>query len=226
MLLENFFVNKFSYMKNILLVDDHAIIRTGLKLYIETIIPFSVIDEASDGDTAFEKIKKKDYDLLIMDVNMPGTDSFGLISNIIAIKPDSKILMVSMNAEEIYAKRYLKLGAKGYISKDAPETEIKTAINTVLNNKKYISSSLSQTLTEEAIGNKSPNPFDSLSPQEFKIIQFIMRGESVSEISQKLNLHTSTIGTHKARIFKKLNCKNIVDLRELAKVYQIISAGS
>ena len=226
MLLENFFVNKFSYMKNILLVDDHAIIRTGLKLYIETIIPFSVIDEASDGDTAFEKIKKKDYDLLIMDVNMPGTDSFGLISNITAIKPDSKILMISMNAEEIYAKRYLRLGAKGYISKDASETEIKTAIDTVLNNKKYISSSLSQALTEEAIGNKSPNPFDSLSPQEFKIIQFIMKGESVSEISQKLNLHTSTIGTHKARIFKKLNCKNIVDLRELARVYQIIPAGS
>ena len=213
-------------MKNILLVDDHAIIRTGLKIYIETIIPFSIIDEASGGDAAFEKIKKKDYDLLIMDVNMPGTDSFGLVSNTIAIKPASKILMISMNAEEIYAKKYLKIGAKGYISKDAPETEIKIAIDTVLNNKRYISSSLSQALTEEALGNKPSNPFDSLSPQEFKIIQFIIKGESVGEISKKLNLHTSTIGTHKARIFKKLNCKNIVDIHALAKVYQIIPSGS
>ena len=212
-------------MNNILLVDDHAIIRAGLKIYIETIIPFSIIDEASDGDAAFEKIKKQDYDLLIMDVNMPGTDSFGLVSNIIAIKPGSKILMISMNAEEIYAKKYLKLGAKGYISKDAPESEIKTAIDTVLNNKRYISSSLSQALTEEALGNKSTNPFDNLSPQEFKIIQFIIRGESVSDISQKLNLHTSTVGTHKARIFKKLNCKNIVDINALARVYRIIPPG-
>lgn len=209
-------------MNNILLVDDHAIIRAGLKIYIENIIPFSIIDEASTGDIAFEKIKKKDYDLLIMDVNMPGTDSFGLVSNVMAIKPSSKILMISMNAEEIYAKKYLKLGAKGYISKDAPETEIKAAIDTVLNNKRYISSSLSQVLTEEALGNKSPNPFDSLSTQEFKILQFIIRGESVGDISQKLNLHTSTIGTHKAIIFKKLNCKNIVDIHALAKVYKII----
>ena len=212
-------------MTNILLVDDHAIIRTGLNIYIKTIIPFAVIDDASDGDTAFEKIKKNDYDLLILDVNMPGTDSFGLINNIMAIKPDSKILMISMNAEEIYAKKYLKLGAKGYISKDAPEAEIKTAIETVLNNKRYISSSLSQAFTEEALGNKSTNPFDRLSPQEFKIILFIIKGESVGEISQKLNLHTSTIGTHKARIFKKLNCKNIVDIHALAKVYNIIPPG-
>lgn len=213
-------------MKNILLADDHAIIRTGLKIYIETIIPFSIIDEAPDGDIAFEKIKKKDYDLLIIDVNMPGTDSFGLISNIMTIKPSSKILMISMHAEEIYAKKYLRLGAKGYISKDAPEAEIKTAIDTVLNDKRYISASLSQALAEEALGNKAPNPFDSLSPQEFKIIQHIIKGESVGEISQKLNLHTSTIGTHKARIFKKLNCKNIVDIYALAKVYHVIPPGA
>ncbi|MEO6220493.1 MAG: response regulator transcription factor [Ginsengibacter sp.] len=212
-------------MKNILLIDDHAIIRSGLKIYIETIIPFAIIDEASNGDMAFEKIKKIDHDLVIMDVNMPGTDSFGLVSNIIALKSDAKILMISMNAEEIYAKKYLKLGAKGYISKVASEEEIKVAIETVLQNKRYISSSLSQSLTEDALGNKPINPFDRLSPQEFKIIQYIIRGESVGEISNKLNLHTSTIGTHKARIFKKLNCNNIVDINTLAKVHHLVSSG-
>ncbi|MEO8110360.1 MAG: response regulator transcription factor [Ginsengibacter sp.] len=212
-------------MKNILLVDDHVIIRAGLKMFIEGLIPLSVIEEAPDGDTAFEKIKQKDYDLLILDVNMPGTDSFGLVSNIMAIKPESKILMLSMNAEEIYAKKYLMLGAQGYVGKDAPEVEIKKAIETILNDKRYISNSLSRSLTEEALGNKSFNPFDRLSPQEFKIIQYLMRGESVSEISEKLNLHTSTIGTHKARIFKKLNCKNIVDINSLAKIHNVIPPG-
>ncbi len=194
-------------------------------MFIEGLIPLSVIEEAPDGDTAFEKIKQKDYDLLILDVNMPGTDSFGLVSNIMAIKPESKILMLSMNAEEIYAKKYLMLGAQGYVGKDAPETEIKKAIETILNDKRYISNSLSRSLTEEALGNKSFNPFDSLSPQEFKIIQYLMRGESVSEISEKLNLHTSTIGTHKARIFKKLNCKNIVDINSLARIHNVIPQG-
>ncbi len=212
-------------MKNILLVDDHVIIRAGLKMFIEGLIPFSKIDEASDGNVAFEKIREKDYDLLILDVNMPGTDSFGLVSNIIAAKPDAKILMLSMNAEELYAKKYLMLGAKGYVGKDAPESEIKEAIEIILNDKRYISTSLRESLAEEALGNKSFNPFDRLSPQEFKIIQYIIKGESVSEISEKLNLHTSTIGTHKARIFKKLNCKNIIDINMLAKIHNVIPPG-
>ncbi len=210
-------------MQNILLVDDHAIIRSGLKIYIETIIPFSVIDEAANGDVAYEKIKNNEYDLVIMDVNMPGTDSFGLVSNIIALKPASKILMISMNAENIYAKKYLQLGAMGYIGKEAPEEEIKTAIETVLANRRYTSPSLSRSLTEDALGNVPVNPFDRLSHQEFKIIQFLIRGETVSEISKKLHLHTSTIGTHKSRIFKKLNCKNIVDINTLARVHNIIN---
>ncbi|CAN5215341.1 UvrY/SirA/GacA family response regulator transcription factor [soil metagenome] len=213
-------------MKSILLVDDHVIIRRGLKIFISTIISFAEVDEAEGGDVAFQKIKKHDYDLLILDVNMPGTDSFGLVENILVVKPTSKILMLSMNPEEIYAKKYLKLGAMGYIGKDAPEEEIKSAIETVLNGKRYISASLSQVLAEQAIGRGLDNPFEKLSPQEFKIIQYMMKGDSVSEISNKLHLHTSTIGTHKARIFKKLNCKNVVDLNALARVHNILPSST
>lgn len=213
-------------MKSILLVDDHVIIRRGLKIFISTIISFAEVDEAEGGDVAFQKIKKHDYDLLILDVNMPGTDSFGLVENILVVKPASKILMLSMNPEEIYAKKYLKLGAMGYIGKDAPEEEIKSAIETVLNGKRYISASLSQVLAEQAIGRGLDNPFEKLSPQEFKIIQYMMKGDSVSEISNKLHLHTSTIGTHKARIFKKLNCKNVVDLNALARVHNILPSST
>jgi DNA-binding NarL/FixJ family response regulator len=213
-------------MKSILLVDDHVIIRQGLKIFISNIISFAEVDEAEGGDVAFQKIKKHDYDLLILDVNMPGTDSFGLVENILVVKPTSKILMLSMNPEEIYAKKYLKLGAMGYIGKDAPEEEIKSAIETVLNGKRYISASLSQVLAEQAIGRGLDNPFEKLSPQEFKIIQYMMKGDSVSEISNKLHLHTSTIGTHKARIFKKLNCKNVVDLNALARVHNILPSST
>jgi two-component system, NarL family, invasion response regulator UvrY len=209
-------------MTKILLTDDHAIIRAGLKILIEKTVPHSIIDEAWDGDSAFEKIKKNEYNLIMLDVTMPDTDSFGLVSNILAFKPDSRILMFSMNAEDIYAKKYLHLGAKGYVCKDSPEDEIKKAIYTVLDGKKYMSATLSEMLMEDALGGKSSNPFESLTPREFEIVNHLVRGESVSEISHKLNLHTSTIGTHKARIFEKLGCSNIVDLNSLAKVHHIL----
>jgi two-component system, NarL family, invasion response regulator UvrY len=209
-------------MTKILLTDDHAIIRQGLKILIEKIVSHCEIDEAWDGDSAFQKIKKNDYDLIILDVTMPDTDSFGLVGNIISLKPKSKILMFSMNAEEIYAKKYLQLGAKGYVPKDSPEEEIKRAISLVLDNKKYMSAALSESLMEDALGSKSSNPFDSLSDREFEIATHLVKGETVSGISNKLNLHTSTVGTHKARIFEKLGCNNLVDLNALAKVHRFL----
>ena len=209
-------------MANLLLADDHFIIRTGLKLIIEKFLPHCKIDEADDGDSSFEKIKENNYDLLILDVNMPNTDSFALVSKILALKPEIKILMFSMNDEEVYAKRYLKMGVMGYLKKDEPEAEIKKAITTVLNNKKYISPGLSQILIEDLHSNNPENPFDRLSPREFEIVRHLIRGESVAEICQKLTLHSSTVGTHKARIFEKLKCSNIIDLNALAKVHNII----
>lgn len=153
---------------------------------------------------------------------MPGTDSFGLVTNIIAFKPKANILMFSVNAEEIYGKKYLQLGAKGYLSKTSSEEEIKKALNNVINGKRYISTELSHAFTEEALGKKSENPFDNLSPREFEIIRYVIRGDSLAEICHKLNLQSSTVGTHKARIFEKLNCRNIIDINALAKVYNII----
>ncbi|MDB5199313.1 MAG: DNA-binding response regulator [Chitinophagaceae bacterium] len=210
-------------MANILLADDHEIIRSGLKIFIEHHMPHAVIDEAWDGNSAFEKIKEKDYQLIILDVNMPHTDSFGLVSNIIALRPEANILMFSMNAEDIYAKKYLQLGVKGYLSKASSEAEIRNAIDNVINAKKYISPELMQMLTEEALGKRSNNPFDDLSPREFEIVMHLIRGESISEICQALTLHSSTVGTFKARIFQKLHCTNIIDLLAMAKAYNIIS---
>ena len=210
-------------MINILLADDHSIVRTGLKIFIEKLIPHSIIDEAWDGASAYEKIKEADYALIILDANMPETDAFQLVSSILAVKPDSKILMFTMNAEEVYAKKFLQIGAKGFLNKGSSETEIVNAIEHVLDNKKYISPTLNQQLTEEAIKGKANNPFDNLAPREFEIVQHLIKGESVAEISAKLNLHSSTIGTNKTRIFAKLHCKNIIDINLLAKVHKVIS---
>jgi DNA-binding NarL/FixJ family response regulator len=210
-------------MPQLLLVDDHSIVRAGLKLLIEDFLPHTIIHEAEDGDSAFRQIKQHDYDLVIMDVNMPHTDSIGTLQSILSFKPAIKIIIFSMNSEDVYAKRYLKIGAMGYVRKDAPNEEIKKAISTVLNHKRYISPQLNEKLlTELHSSNKSGNPFDNLSPREFEIVQHLAHGDSVAEISNKLNLHTSTVGTHKARIFEKLKCNNIIELTHLAKVHDVV----
>jgi len=211
-------------MATILLADDHAVVREGLKTLIQNIIPHSVIEEAQDGASAFKKITRNNYALIILDINMPATDSFGLVSNILAAKPKSKILIFSMNSEQIFAKKFLNLGALGYLSKYASEDEFRLAIENVMSNKRYLSPSFRRALTESALG-KNPNnqnPFDLLSPRELEIIRHLIKGESVSQIGSCLNLHTSTIGTHKEKIFAKLCCNNIVEMNSLAAMHNFV----
>lgn len=210
-------------MPHFLVVDDHAIVRSGLILLIKDFMSHAEIDEAYDGDSAFKKIKQNNYDLIIMDVNMPNTDSFGLLNSTLSFKPSTKIIIFSMNAEDLYAKRYLKMGAMGYLRKDTPGDEIQKAISSVLNNKKYISAELSEILLLDLRDKKHlENPFDKLSPREFELVQHLSRGESVAQISQTLNLHKSTVGTHKARIFEKLQCTNVIELNKLAEIHNVI----
>ena len=210
-------------MPDILLVDDHLIIITGLKTVINNFLGDCKTDVVHDGDSAFEKIMRKNYDLIIMDVSLPNTDSLQMVSNILAMKPAAKILMFSMNPEELFAKRYLKMGAMGYLNKDASLNEIKYAVESALKNNKYISPTLKRRLAMDVIDDRChENEFDKLSPREFEIVQHLIHGDSVSEISRNLNLHTSTIGTHKARIFEKLQCHNVIELATMAKVHNII----
>lgn len=208
-------------MKRFLLVDDHNVVRSGIKgLLIELFKP-SEIFEASDGETAVENLKRYRYDLIMMDIQMPRTDTLGLMEYIHIKYPDAKVLVFSMSAETIYARRFLKAGAKGFLSKDAPLEEIKKAISLVLNNRKYISDTLATLLAEESITDKPNNPFNQLSPREFEIVSLLLSGQTISEISKVLNLQVSTIGTHKSRLFDKLKVSNILELKDLANSYHL-----
>ena len=210
-------------MNRILLADDHEIIRSGLKLFINKFVPHAIIDEASNGDSTLQLIAENEYELIILDVTMPDTNSFGLVSSIITIKPDARILMFSMNAEEVYAKRYLQLGAKGYLCKNASFEELGNGINAVLNNGRYIGPVLDQLLTEEALGiKKTSNPFERLSKRELEIVQHIINGASLAVMCKIFNLQPSTVSTYKTRILGKLNCKNTIEVNQLARMFNII----
>jgi len=208
-------------VKKFLLVDDHTVVRSGVKLLLSEIFKPCEVHEACDGDTATELLKSNKYELVMMDIQMPKTDTLGLMEYIHIVLPDTKVLMFSMSAENIYAKRFLKAGAMGFISKDAPLDEITKAIQQVLHNKKYFSPALTDKFVNESLEDNPSNPFDKLSRREFEIASLLLSGETLSEISHSLNLQISTVGTHKARMFEKLQVTNLLELKELATTYNL-----
>ena len=203
-------------MVRILLVDDHEIVRSGLQSFIKALVKDPVIDEAWNGDTTLEKINESDYELIIMDVNMPHTDTIGLVSRITLEKPDIKILIFSINAETTYAHRFLKVGAKGYVNKDASAAELGNAIIAVLKGEEYVNPALNEMIEPEI-----ENPFDALSKREFEVVQYLKKGESLLTIRNRLQIEASTLSTYKARIFKKLNCKNIIEIIEILRMHDL-----
>jgi len=202
-------------------VDDHVIVRSGIKFLLAEIYQLAEIHEASDGDSATEKLKEHDFDLIMLDIQMPKTDSYGLMEYIHIKYPKAKVLVFSVSAENTYARRFMKAGAYGFVSKEAPLEEIIKAINLVLNDRKYISESLAYKIAEDSFAGRSDNPFNKLSPREFEIVSLLLNGQTVSDISQSLNIQTSTVGTHKARLFEKLSITNILELKELATAYNL-----
>lgn len=208
-------------MKKFLLVDDHVVVRSGIKTLLTELYSPAEVHEAMNGDTAMIKLKEHEFDLVMLDIQMPKTDALGLMEYIHIKYPKAKVLIFSMSAENIYAKRFMKAGAYGFISKEAPLEEITRAINVILNNKKYISDTLAEKLAEDSFSGKTGNPFNDLSPREFEIVSLLLDGKTVTDISHTLNIQTSTVGTHKARLFEKLGVTNILELKELATTYNL-----
>ncbi len=208
-------------MKKFLLIDDHVVVRSGIKLLLSNIYKDSEISEAKDGETAIALVKENHYDFVMLDVQMPNTDSFALMEYFKANYALLKVLVFSMNSENIYALRYIRAGAMGFISKDAPLDEIKIAIEQVLNGKKYISEEMLFVLAEGASQGADTNPFNTLSAREFEIVSMLLNGKTISLIAVELNLGISTVGTHKGRIFSKLKVTNLLELKELSNTYNL-----
>jgi DNA-binding NarL/FixJ family response regulator len=209
-------------LKRILIADDHNIVRTGLNVLIKTEYLNAQVDECGDGNCAWEKIQSTHYDLFVMDINMPATDSVNLLKNIFSLQPQLKILILSMSSEEIYARKYLQLGALGFINKDSDALEIRKAITSVMNNRKYMSAKLQEIITRDAIEGASPSrSFENLSARELEVMTHLVEGRNVSEIAEILSVHISTASTHKANILQKLKVHNVIELTMLVKRFDI-----
>ena len=206
-------------MPKMLIADDHYIVRTGLVFLLRTMFLQVEIDECRDGNGVWEKIQANGYDLMILDISMPATDLFTLMKQILAVRPKQKILILTMSSEMIFAKKYLQLGARGFINKEAPPTEITMAITNVLNNRRYISSRVRDSLTLEMLDSPSKSLFDTLSERELEIMNYLIDGKNVSEIARMLAIHISTVSTHKANILQKLGVPNVIELSKMVQMY-------
>ena len=206
-------------MRRFLIADDHFIVRTGLGLLIREEFMQAEIDECRDGDGVWKKIQSSVYDLVILDITMPSTDSFSLLKNIFVLRPDQKILILTMSSEDVFAKKYLQLGVKGFINKETDSSEIRRAIVSILNNKRYLSPTMKDSLTREALEGRAQNPFETLSPRELEIMNHLIEGKNITEIAGVLSVHISTISTHKAKIMQKLGVSNVIELSKMVQMF-------
>ncbi len=206
----------------ILVIDDHQIVLTGIQYLLKNNLPSANVEGLASIDSLSKKMKSKEYDLVILDINIPGSDTHSLIHLIKSLQESIKILIFSMNPEELFAKRYLKLGVNGYLMKESAESELVTAINKILEGRRYISPKLLEIFSEDAFTGRSANAFDDLTPREFEIMKHLVKGLGVKEIAAITNLHHSTVSTHKAKIFEKTSTTNIIELKEIASLNNLL----
>ena len=199
-------------MIKIFIADDHSLIREGIKNLISSESDIKIIGESSNPHEVLEQLKKHKPDVIVLDISMPGKSGLDLLKEIKIQLPDIKVLMMSMLPEEQFAKRTLKAGASGYITKTSLPEEFIIAIRRVASGRKYVSQNLAEQLAEDLDENVEKKPYELLSDREFQILKMIASGKSQTDIADELAISVSTVNTYRSRILDKLKLKSNSDL--------------
>jgi two-component system, NarL family, invasion response regulator UvrY len=207
-----------SEIKRFLLIDNHPLIRSALKSQCLETYPNSIVEESADGKEIMERLDFHFYNLVIIDIQIPNCDTLLVIKSITLNFPNVPILVYSMVSPSIYALRVIKAGAMGFVSKDAPLQELETAIGLALQGKRYICEEVASKITDGSFTD-SENPFSTLSMRQLQIASLLLLGHTVTEISGLLKLGMSTVGTHKGKIFQKLNVSNLLELKKISDLH-------
>lgn len=199
-------------MIRIVLADDHAIVREGLKRIVGEVPDLQVVGEAADGTQVMQRVRELDFDVLVLDLSMPGRSGMELIKLVKAEKPKLRILVLSMHQETQYAVRAIKSGASGYLTKESAPAQLEQAIRKIAGGGAYISAEVAEQLALGAMPGGEAAPHEALSDREFQVFKLLVAGVSVTDIGNQLNLSVKTVSTHKANLMQKLGLTNQSEL--------------
>ncbi len=199
----------------VMLVDDHAVVRMGFKMLLETSGDIKVIAEAESGEEAIKSFQEHNPDVIVMDITMPGIGGMEAIERILAKESTTKVLVLSAHEDSVHPKRVLNAGAMGYLTKRSAAEELVKAIRSVSAGKKYIEANVAQQMAIQQLSGEE-NPVDVLSEREFEVFMSLAKGKTTNEIAETLFLSPRTVGTHLYNIKQKLNANNSAEIALIA----------
>ena len=209
-------------MTKVMLVDDHDLVRTGIKRLLEDHPNIEIVGEAVNGEQALQQVTEYDPDVVLMDINMPGIGGLEATRKMLQRKPQLKIIVVTMHEDDLFPQRCLKAGALGYVTKGAKVDEILQAIRAVMTNKRYLSPSIAQQIALSQVGEDATSPFESLSEREMQVLIMMMNGQTIRAISERLCLSPKTVSTYRSRLYAKLGVQNDIELTRLALLHGLV----
>jgi two-component system, NarL family, invasion response regulator UvrY len=206
----------------ILIADDHAVVRRGLRQVLEEAFKRSVFGEAANSQEALEKVWKEPWDIVILDLTMPGRSGLDVLKEIKRERPKLPVLMLSMHPEDQFAVRLLKAGASGYMTKESAPEELVGAVKKAIAGGRYVSAGLAEKLASFILHDAQSAPHESLSDREFLILRLIASGKPVGVIARELSLSVKTVSTYRARLLEKMNLTNNSELVHYAFQYELV----
>ena len=210
-------------MINVLLVDDHELVRTGIRRILDDVRGFKVVGEAKDGEAAVQFCRQHTPNIVLMDMNMPGMGGLEATKKICRYCPDVKIIVLTVNCEDPFPSKVMQIGAHGFLTKGAGSDEMVRAIRSVHAGQRYIAPEIAQQIAlAQVTGRTDENPFQSLSERELQIMLMITKGEKAQDIAERLNLSSKTVNSYRYRMFEKLNVGGDVELTHLAIRHKMI----
>ncbi|MGN6293011.1 MAG: response regulator [Chitinophagaceae bacterium] len=207
-------------METVLIADDHEIVRHGIRMMIENLYPEYNSVEASSCSEVMQALASHEVSYAILDMYLSDGNIFSSIDQIIECHPKTNVLVYSMNAERIYARRLIEKGVKGFVCKRASMDELEKAIHSIFNGEIYLSQELKEALVRSSRAGQSDNPIHLLSDRELEVTEFIAIGLGAKEIAQKMNLDITTVSTYRRRAFQKLNVQNAIELKDKFEIYK------
>jgi DNA-binding NarL/FixJ family response regulator len=212
-------------MIRIVLVDDHAIVRTGLRLILEKHADMQIVGEADDGEQGLKLVKQLQPDIALVDVHMPGISGVEVTERLHRAKLSTHVVILTMADESPFPRRLLDAGASGYLTKGCPADELVRAIRLIADGGRYIGNDIAQQLALANL-NGEASPFDGLSARELEVAMMLAQGRAAKDIAKHLHLSEKTVATYKARLFEKLGIDNVVALAHLASVHGLIDGAT